>query len=137
VPLFSAHTPWETRKNGATWTSLIVVNTELLFVDRFRAFGALYEDYPHAMEILGCAPEEFVQIMATQNPSIEQVLKDAGDHSTSKMRYCIALTGFHEVRSASAHWPEVWSSESCEFAKSLFGIRGESDGSACRGREGF
>ncbi len=55
---------------------LIVAESDLPFLDRFRAFRALYDVYPHAIELLVYTPEEFAQMVGAENPFVEQVLKD-------------------------------------------------------------
>jgi predicted nucleotidyltransferase len=73
--IFGSHA----RGEADEWSDLdllIVADTDLPFLDRFRAFRALYDVYPHSMEILVYTPEEFAQMVMAENSFIEQVLKD-------------------------------------------------------------
>ena len=55
---------------------LIIAETPLPFPDRFRIFPGLYEAYPHPLELFVYTPGEFAQMIAGENPFIEQILKD-------------------------------------------------------------
>jgi predicted nucleotidyltransferase len=67
------------RREADVWSDLdlvIIAETGLPFVERFRAFPRLFEAYPRAMDLLVYTPEEFTMMVESENPFIECVLKD-------------------------------------------------------------
>jgi len=66
------------RGEADVWSDLdlvIVADTDLPFLDRFRAFRGLYDAYPYPMEILVYTPDEFDRMVEDENAFLEQVLK--------------------------------------------------------------
>ncbi|MBC8235056.1 nucleotidyltransferase domain-containing protein [bacterium] len=53
---------------------IIVCNTQLPFVERFREFHQLFE-LPMAVELLVYTPQEFERMVERENPFIMQVLE--------------------------------------------------------------
>lgn len=67
------------RGEADAWSDLdlvVVAQTGLPFVDRFRALGALFDVSPCPLELLVYTPEEFSQMIEAENPFIQEVLKD-------------------------------------------------------------
>jgi predicted nucleotidyltransferase len=67
------------RREADAWSDLdlvVVTQTVLPFVDRFRTLSALFEVSPRPLELLVYTPEEFSRMVETENPFIQQVLKD-------------------------------------------------------------
>lgn len=67
------------RGGADAWSDLdlvIIADTDVPFLDRFRTFEGVFEAYRRAMEILVYTPDEFAQMIEAENPFIEQVLKD-------------------------------------------------------------
>ena len=55
---------------------VIIAETDLPFVDRFRAFTGVFDAHRRPMEILVYTPDEFARMIEDENPFIEQVAKD-------------------------------------------------------------
>jgi len=67
------------RGEADAWSDLdlvIIAETNVPFLDRFRMFGGVFDAYRRAMEVLVYTPGEFAQMVEAENPFIEQVLKD-------------------------------------------------------------
>lgn len=69
----------QARGEADAWSDLdlvLIADTHLPFIERFRAFPELFEVYPRAMELFVYTPEEFARMVEAENSFIEQVLKD-------------------------------------------------------------
>lgn len=55
---------------------VIIAETDLPFLDRFRAFTGVFDAYRRPMEMLVYTPDEFAGMIENENPFIEQVVKD-------------------------------------------------------------
>jgi predicted nucleotidyltransferase len=58
---------------------IIVCNTQLPFVERFREFHQLFDELPMAIELLVYTPQEFVGMIERENPFITEALESGID----------------------------------------------------------